>query len=189
MAKKNLAKSEREWIEHHERLTQLLPKKAREEIAPMIEVLLTTADGTQERKQLIEKLNELREVKPYNKHWTSWTKAIHNITAGKSTKIAISQHHAALIDKVKVAANLGSRMAAIDFLIDSFRPIIEPLLNSNDIDELPERISLIAYDDEVTEDKIVQLQEDIKRLNKLVVQLQNEITNCSDPVHGIDFEE
>ena len=80
-------------------------------------------------------------------------------------------------------------MAAIDFLVDSFRPIIEPLLNSNDIDELPERINLIAYDDEVTEDKIVQLQEEIKRLNKLVVQLQNEITNCSDPVHGIDFEE
>lgn len=189
MAKKNLAKSEHEWIAHHERLIQLLPKKAREEIAPMIEVLLTSADGTQERKQLIEKLNELREVKPYNKHWTSWTKAIHNITAGKSTKIAIGQHNAALIDKVKVAANLGSRMAAIDFLIDSFRPIIEPLLNSNDIDLLPERINLIAYDDEVTEDKIVQLQEEIKRLNKLVVQLQNEITNCSDPVHGIDFEE
>ena len=154
-----------------------------------IEVLLATADGTQERKQQVEKLNELREVKPYNKHWTSWTKAISNITAGKSTKIAISQHNAALIDKVKVATGLGSRKASIDFLLDSFKPIIEPMLNSGDIDELPEWINLIAYDDEVMEDKIVQLQEDITRLKKLVANLQMEISNCSDPIHGIDFEE
>ncbi|MEI4550543.1 hypothetical protein [Pseudoalteromonas spongiae] len=155
----------------------------------MIEVLLATADGTQERKQQIEKLNELREVRPYSKHWTSWTKAIHNCTAGKSTKIEIGQHNATLIDKVKVAASLGSRKASIDFLLDSFKPIIEPLLNSGDIDQLPERINLIAYDDEVTEDNITQLQREIKRLNKLVSQLQKEISNCSDPVHGIDFDE
>lgn len=195
MAKKNQAgkpnqpKTEEAWINHHDIYLQLLPKAARESVSELIDQLKKCEPKSSASARLITQLNDLRFEKPYNKKWPDWTKGISNITAGTITKVECSQCNVQLIDKIKDNGKLGSRRASIDFLIESFQPIIDAAINSKDIEELPERIKLLGESTDIQDEQIDELKQEILRLNKLVDRLHGEISDCQDPSHGIDFSE
>ena len=187
--KPNQPKTEEAWITHYGIFLQLLPKPAKGSICRLIDQLKECESNSSASARLITQLNDLRFEKPYNKKWPDWTKGISNITAGTITKVECSQCNVHLIDKIKDTGRLGSRRASIDFLIEAFQPIIEATLKSGDIEELPERIKLLSEFTDIQDEQIEELKEEILRLNILVDRLQGEISDCQDPVHGIDFSE
>lgn len=189
VGKPNQPKTEEAWIAHYDIYLQLLPKAARESVSELIDQLKECEPNSSASARLITQLNDLRFEKPYNKKWPDWTKGISNITAGTITKVECSQCNVQLIDKIKDNGKLGSRRESIDFLIESFQPIIDAAINSNDIEELPERIKLLDESTDIQDEQIDELKQEILRLNKLVDKLHDEIDACPDITHGIDMGE